>query len=223
VGILIISALCLVGWIAPARAGNPITQLQAEVAALQIQVNGLQTTIQSLQAQLSSTAATNALALGKYVSVDPNPEQGVAGPNVIFSGANVHIESGSGTTVDSTGLGNLVVGYNQEDASTCGPLLAVNRTGSHNFILGDCHQFTSSGSLVAGFENEISGSYSSVSGGVLNFARATDSSVSGGSGNVASGGDSSVSGGANNTASGGDSSVGGGLNNTASGVAQNIN
>ena len=47
------------------------------------------------------------LLLNNYVSMDPNPENEVAGPNITFTGANIHIVSGSGATDDGTlaGLG----------------------------------------------------------------------------------------------------------------------
>ena len=66
----------------------------------------------------SGTVPPNILALASFVSVDPNPENGVAGPNIVFTGANVHIVSGSGATTDngnSTGLGNLIIGYDEVD------------------------------------------------------------------------------------------------------------
>jgi hypothetical protein len=64
------------------------------------------------------------------VSVDPNSEDGVNGPNIIFKGANIHIV-GSGTTNDNgnpTGLGNLIIGYDEDPTSVGGnPLAAGDR------------------------------------------------------------------------------------------------
>jgi TolA-binding protein len=106
-----------------------IAALQAQVAALQDEVNTLQKAntdqqneINSLQAsnttlQNQLANAKNVLALDPFVRVDPHPEIGVAGPNIIFSGANIHIESGSGATDDHgnpTGLGNLIIGYDED-------------------------------------------------------------------------------------------------------------
>jgi hypothetical protein len=73
-----------------------IAALKAQVADLQNQVNSLQTSNTTLQNQLAAVQSNPALALGPFVSVDPNPEIGVAGPNIIFKGANIHIVSGSG-------------------------------------------------------------------------------------------------------------------------------
>ncbi len=141
---------------------------------------------------------------------------GLAGPHMIFEGVNLHIESGSGSTDDGgspSGLGNLVVGYNEVPV---GGLVAGDRDGSHNIVLGPEHKYLSTGGFVAGFRNTISGLFASVSGGDDNTASGARSSVSGGECNTASATRSSVSGGINNIASGNFSSVSGGLGNTAS-------
>jgi hypothetical protein len=141
-----------------------VAALQSEVAALQATVSSQAATISSLQAELAGTAAQNAFALGNYVTVDTTDAtlKGVKAPNIIFSGANVHIVSGSGMTVDTTGLGNLVIGYDDDTGHTS---IDAARNGSHNLILGDYNTFTSNGGLVAGKYNAISAEYASVSGG----------------------------------------------------------
>lgn len=66
-------------------------------------------------------------------------------------GANVQIVSGTGFTNDDgdlTGLGNLIIGYNDSDGTE-------DRTGSHNLIVGDGHDWTSYGSTVLGKENLV--------------------------------------------------------------------
>jgi hypothetical protein len=139
------------------------------------------------------------------------------GDDVVFTGVNVHVRSGSGAT-DGTinGLGNLIVGYNEARSS------GSDKTGSHNLVVGRDHNYTSYGGLVAGYKNTVSGSYSSVSGGYNNTASHDYSSVSGGYGNTANGDWSSVSGGYWNTASGLSSSVSGGEFNEASGYHSSI-
>jgi hypothetical protein len=108
-------------------------------------IKTLQGQVAALQTALTAVQNNHALALGSFVSVDSGAENGLAGPNIIISGANVHIESGSGTTVDTTGLGNLVVGYDED--SIAPSTIDGNRTGSHNLIIGSQHQF------VAMFQN----------------------------------------------------------------------
>ena len=113
-------------------------------------------------------------------------DSGVAGkPTVRFSGVNVQIVNGQGTTSSANGEGNVVIGYDET---------AGEQTGSHNLLLGTNQSFTTFGSIVAGAENTASGpfsvvfgdenlasgKFSSVTGGVINKATAFESSVSGG-------------------------------------------
>jgi FtsZ-binding cell division protein ZapB len=166
--------------LAYAQENNPIAapqtqidSLQATVASLQKTIASLQTTVSSLQNQVSSlqasnttlqsevtaaqkelTAAGSVLALAPFVSVDRNPEIGVMGPNIVFSGANIHIVSGSGATDDNlskgeslTGLGNLIIGYNEDPADPALryggiPLGPGDRGGSHNLVLCRINDYT---------------------------------------------------------------------------------
>jgi hypothetical protein len=139
------------------------------------------------------------------------------GTTLTFSGVNVQIIDGTGSTVSNSGLGNLTVGYNAlrghgDDA----------RTGSHNLVLGDANNYTSSGGLVAGSDNSITGTYSSVSAGQTNTASGFASSISGGINHTASGDYSSVSGGGHNTASANASSVSGGESNFATAIDASV-
>jgi hypothetical protein len=215
-----------------------VSSLQATVSTLQDQVNSLQTSNTALQNQLAH--AKNVLALDPFVSVDPNPEIGVIGPNIIFSGANIHIVSGSGRTDDNgspTGLGNLIIGYDEDPnipligdsfpnlpimqaAGFPTPLNSGDRGGSHNLIIGDGNRFTKAafGGLVAGQRNTIAGFGASIGGGFNNTASGLFASVSAGVQNIASGEYASVTGGGRNGAgpTAGDS-VSGGFENSASG------
>jgi hypothetical protein len=198
-------------------------------------ITTLQGQVATLQTALAAVQNNHALALAPFVSVDASAENGVKGPNIVISGANVHIESGSGTTADSTGLGNLVIGYDEDSlaASTIDP----NRTGSHNLVVGPDHQFTASGGAVFGFGNFISSNAASITGGDCNAAGATAfpaglsncfeanpgiDSVSGGELNTSNGSGSSVNGGQSNTSSSQDSSVSGGAFNTSSGAGSSV-
>ena len=156
--------------------------------------------------------------LQPYISLEVNPINGVNGPHIIFSGANVHVRSGSGRTDDNntpTGLGNLIVGYDEQQTE------AVSRTGSHNLIVGGQHSFTKYGGLAAGAANTLDG-VSAFAAGVRNVASGDFSSVTGGTGNFAGGGSSSISGGQDNMTVEVASSVTGGRQNTASGVYASV-
>jgi hypothetical protein len=147
---------------------------------------------------------------------------GVGGkPTIQFSGVNVQIVNGEGKTASVNGKGNLVLGYNEKPRT---------QTGSHNLVLGEGQLYSSYGDIldgsldvatgsfseVFGYEDSVSGPWSSVTGGYRNGASGGESSVSGGAGNAAEAFASSVSGGEESHASGQWSSVGGGLHSKAS-------
>jgi len=148
--------------------------------------------------------------LGDYLSVD------TATDSIVFTGANVYVQSGSGSTEGAVnGLGNLVVGYNDASGNPADPVL--DRSGSHNLVIGSYNSYSSYGSFVMGFGNTVGGPYSSVCGGTQNHASGVASAVSGGSFNEARGYAASVIGGLWNLASGDLSSVSGGTSNVAAG------
>ena len=64
------------------------------------------------------------------------------------------------------GLGNLIVGYNElRDECSSDPCMNI-RTGSHNVVVGQRHNFSRFGGLVVGDFNTISGDFAVVSGGI---------------------------------------------------------
>jgi len=177
-----------------------VTSLESSVATLLSAVTALQTAqaqITTLQARIAALESSPAGGSGgvpdleKYVSIDPNPINGVNGPHIIFKGVNVHVQSGSGATIDTTtGLGNLIIGYNETD-----PSVGLLRNGSHNLVGGQMNSFSSSGGLVFGVRNAIRGQYAAILGGERNLASGLNSSILGGGQNTASGQYSTVYGG----------------------------
>lgn len=192
-----------------------------EVAGLRAEVASLNARVEALEGIL------------KYVTVVQGPINGLAGPHWIIEGVNVHVRSGSGATDDGgspTGLGNLVIGYNEL-------YNARNRGGSHNLVIGPDHGYSASYGMVAGLSNQIgadgavvtggyanqaNGTWSTVSGGDTNEAAVSRAWVGGGISNVASGFLSAVSGGSSNEASGQGASVCGGDHNVASGDSSTV-
>src|SRR5579871_5545619 len=155
IGTLSLSTLKPVG--AQSGSGPTLSGLQQEINGLQAQINKLIQKTWFMSANGDTKTTT-------------------------FSGCNVVIQSGSGSTDDGvshgstlTGLGNLIIGY---DAA--GNIYGDLRTGSHNLILGDRNSYSSYGGLIAGYYNTISAPYASVSGGLLNEAKGIYASVSGG-------------------------------------------
>jgi hypothetical protein len=227
-----------------------VTDLQHQVANLNATVHQQATTIHSLQsridAQDNTIAGLNNIVAGqseklKFVTVD--------GTEMYITGANVNIRNGSGTTSGSTapyssipnGLGNLIIGYNENGIPRCGigcpPQPQRPRTGSHNLVLGTDNGYTAFGGIVVGFANSITSPYatitggaystasgiaSTVSGGEMNMATVEGAAVSGGLGGIAGGRWASVTGGSANTASAESASVCGGSANTASGLFSTV-
>jgi len=199
---------------------NNITTLQNQVTSLQSQVTTDTNNITALQ---SLVASLNLTTLQDQVTTDTNDITSLQGllkgvsrapdangyDTLTFSGMNLQVVNGTGSESTTNGLGNLIVGYADNE-------LGFGRTGSHNLITGDDGGWTSSGGLLAGTFNQVTGRWASVSGGFQNTASGDWASVSGGPNNTASGYAASVSGGGSNTASGGDASVSGGGSNTAS-------
>jgi hypothetical protein len=170
--------------------------------------------VAQLEAQVEALAAAleEAQEILQFVRVEAGEIGLLSGPHWIIEGANVHVQSGSGNTHDScgphdpnfpncerlTGLGNLIVGYN-ELAPRKGFPREV-RTGSHNLVVGEYHSYSSFAGFVTGNQNWITGAGATVCGGADNEALGSFSSVSGGHGNLAIGDVSSVSGGEKRTA-----------------------
>lgn len=201
----------------PYSVRSVLTTLQTEIDGLKTQISSLTGTNTSLQTALKSAqsdittlqARIKALEskpggipdLEKYLKIETSPINGLTGPHILITGANLHIRSGSGATDDNysvsgnlTGLGNLVIGYN-EPSPTGQP-----RTGSHNLVGGSFNSFTSTGGLVFGLRNSLSGQYAAILSGDTNTASGLNASVLGGSLNTASGLRSTVYGGLSNTA-----------------------
>src|SRR5262245_16941036 len=152
---------------------NSYSSLQTAWNTAQATVVALQTRVAALEANGSGGGGGSPLLtdLSKYLTIDQNTLNGVRGPHIIFTGVNVHVRSGSGSTDDAqsangqpVGLGNLIVGYNELNPT--GGL----RSGSHNIVGGSFNNFSSVGGLVVGVRNAVSGQYASVHGGDMNMA-----------------------------------------------------
>ena len=95
-----------------------------------------------------------------------------SGPrDFIVDGCNLHVQNGVGQTGTTNRYGNLIIGYNKNEVST--------RTGSHNLIVGDLHEYTSYGGIVSGVENTLSGSNATILGGGQNHANFTSAVILG--------------------------------------------
>ncbi len=118
----------------------------------------------------------------KYVS------SGAGGkPTIQFSGVNLQILNGEGSTEATNGAGNLIIGYDENPNTE-------PQTGSHNLVLGPEQRYTSYGSIIGGRNDKALGPDTFLVG-VGNVARNEGSSVSGGFENTAGFAFSSIFGG----------------------------
>jgi hypothetical protein len=163
----------------PSEPNWQISQLKAEITSLKTTLTAQAAAIATLQNRLQVLSINPVLALGPFVTLDPNPEVGVPGPNLVFHGVNVHIVDDGTPTGDwdlnshsINGLGNLIIGYDEGENS-------VSRKGSHNLILGSRNKWSAntSGAIISGDLNTVDGPWSAV---IASFA----SSVSGGGSGV---------------------------------------
>lgn len=184
---------------------TPPGGLAARVAALEADNLALRSDLDSLSTRV--VALENLLV---HVSRSGN--------DLFIDGANLHVRNGTNQTLITNGLGNVIIGYNEERL----PPMPNDRTGSHMLVLGEMNNFTSFGGIVGGTGNTTSGDYASVIAGFGSTASGTGAAVLGGAGNTASGLNATVSGGEGGEASGLSSSIAGGRFGTAVGEAATV-
>jgi hypothetical protein len=137
---------------APAHAEDTnaaIAALTAQVRALSDQVRQVSALAASQQAALAEVRQSNSVMLTRLTCVTKS-----TATDFIFDGCNVHIQNGAGSTGSLNSLGNLIIGYNKNQVS--------QRSGSHNLIVGDLHEYTSYGGVVTGTENTLSAPNSTI-------------------------------------------------------------
>ena len=208
-----------------------VTGLSSTVTALGTTVSGMQTALTTDTTAITSlqtTATSNTTAIAavqaqtKYITSGTDAN---GFPATFISNCNVWVQSGSGMTDDGvtagtgtlTGLGNLILGYNET-----GNFAGDSRIGSHNLILGAENNYSSFGGAVFGLSNAISAAFATVTAGESNQASGYGAAITGGSGSVASGDYASISGGLSNLADGNNATVSGGVQNSADSLASTI-
>lgn len=153
-----------------------LTALEEENERLVLQVAEMQVSLDDANSQSTQldTRVEQVEELLTCVDFDS------ANLNLIVESCNLIVRDGSGSTASTTGLGNLIIGYDADES------LSKDKSGTHNLIVGDEHEYSSYGGLVAGRANSVHGPYASVTGGRNNIAGLDYASVSGGNGVTAS-------------------------------------
>lgn len=154
-----------------------------------------------------------------------------------ISGGNLHVVNGLEDTATVNGLGNIIIGYNEERDSDH-PTPVNDRSGSHMLVVGARQNYASHGGIIVGASNATTGPFASVIGGYYNEALASYSAILGGVENLSydrpasamvggqknevSGFASTITGGMRNISAGAKSSVSGGYQNEATGNNSSI-
>ena len=164
----------------------------------------LLTTSSTLTGAINELVARLAAAEGaKTAMQNKTANMVISGSDIYFRAINVQIRNGLGGSETINGLGNLIIGYDEDTGGD-------TKTGSHNIVVGKGHTYTNYCGFVAGENNSITGSFASVTGGANCTAAGNFSSVCGGHSNVAEGYCSTISGGYNNRAIEDTSTISGG-------------
>ncbi len=203
----------------------------ARIAALEATIASLQNTINSLSSRLTIVENNTVLELDGLLQFSMFKGY----PTAEFTGVNLQINNGIGSTTSGNGLGNIIIGYNEASnfapefcsdpqyttSVTCiGNLQMWGRNvyrGSHNLVLGSSNSYDDSAGIVAGIYNVMNNDLASVIGGERNISSGYKSMVLGGRENIASGISSTISAGVKNQAIGIYSGVIGGAFNQSIG------
>jgi len=182
-----------------------INTIKAINIELQDQINTINTvTLSGIQDNLATVENKTACISNTSIQTDE-----------YFEGCNVNIRDGSGLTDSTSSFGNLIVGYNVGWPN-------LQRTGSHNLILGDGNGYTSFGGIVSGYWNLLEGPNASIIAGYANFARGQYSVAIGGDNNDAKGDHATIVGRLESWAEGISSTIVGGEANNTQGDYSNI-
>jgi hypothetical protein len=142
----------------------------AAIESLQAQINefdasALDGALEAIEALQSQIEGNTVLELNGYLSLDNS--------TALFTGVDVQIVNGEGTTDTTNGLGNLIVGYN----SMLAGVIDGTRDGSHNIILGDGHEYPEHSELRTTNIVATPASLNIVSAGHIDLAAGLDISL----------------------------------------------
>lgn len=179
----------------------------------------------NVQLRHAASSTTSVNGLGNFII-----GQNDTGSTEFCSDSNINTEHN--TTISEQANCELLPHNHSGSPTIAGIWNSNQRSGSHNLIIGDEHDYTASGALIMGDKNISNAGNASILGGSANLASAPKSVIAagkhnntkigasgfigGGSYNQTSGSYAATLGGNSNTASGTDSSVAGGYENTAS-------
>ncbi|MCX7554006.1 hypothetical protein OS175_08965 [Marinicella sp. S1101] len=163
---------------------NNITQLESTTNFLINENSELVASLNDIENNVDTINSNSVLTLDGYLSLGFYKGLNAA----VFEGINVQINDGSGDTEGATnGLGNLIVGYNEDATSPrlfcstpgifglgqCtdagGTILSNVYTGSHNIITGKGNSYTSFGGTIGGNSNILNTAHNVILTGFQNI------------------------------------------------------
>lgn len=155
---------------------------------------------------LQPAAAKAAEVLTHFTRVDNDIY--ITDANLHIVSGNLHVVNGTRSTTTANGMGNVIIGYNEERLDG-----TDNRTGSHMLVGGKENNFTGYGGIVMGQNNDNRAPFSSIMGGDYNATEGPKSFIASGRSNLTTGSMSAIMAGTANVTSGTYSSVIGGRDN----------
>lgn len=157
------------------------------------QIKKLEERIEVLESSLERLLSAGVGRLNDYLSF--HDESGCA--TVRLTGINLQIVNGEGNTQSTNCKGNLILGYNEP-----GSEVAVDRSGSHNLIIGMRHNYSSFGAIVGGVGNNVTGEYGVILNGSECYISADHVTMCGGFDHKGNGSHSTLIGGFDNGGAG---------------------
>ena len=121
-----------------------------DVALVQV-ILAMQETIAELQAQVAALENQSVPGLSDHLSYDDSTNA------FVLEGVNFQVTRGSA----GSSAGNVIIGTNDVTDYTPNPA----RTGTHNLIIGNGHEYTGNNGIVHGENNRLTSPYAAVIGG----------------------------------------------------------
>ena len=121
-----------------------------DVALVEV-ILAMQETIIELQMQVSDLQNAAIPGLSTHLSYDDSTN------TFVLEGVNFQVTSGSA----GSSAGNVIIGTNDVTEYTPNPV----RTGTHNLIIGNGHEYTGNNGIVHGENNRLTSPYAAVIGG----------------------------------------------------------
>ncbi|MES9969073.1 MAG: hypothetical protein ABW092_03510 [Candidatus Thiodiazotropha sp.] len=134
-------------------------------------INKLEARVEELESALEGLSTGGVGRLNNYLSFHDEGECVTAR----LTGLNLQIVNGEDRTHSANCKGNLILGYNEPNGD-----LGVDRSGSHNLVIGIRHNYTSFCGIINGDSNVVNGEYGAILNGSECYIQAGHVTMCGG-------------------------------------------